>query len=231
LYLENYNLNIENMNTNTNKMCCKVCCDAGKEYNVYTSHRPRDRNGVVVCPTLLEQECRYCFKKGHTPKFCPALQDKEKDKEKRSAKAVRTDAFHRENLSRASMPKMLTNKRVASFAALMDDSDEEEDVSSNDMTSEEFNALVGPFALRSLATELRLPESKKKAKKAPSKKAPAKKTTAKKAPAKKAPAKKASAKKAPAKKAPAKKATAAKKAPAKKATAKKATAKKAPAKK
>ncbi len=125
--LKNYNLNIENMNTNMNKMCCKVCCDAGKEYNVYTSHRPRDRNGVVVCPTLLEQECRYCFKKGHTPKFCPALQDKEKDKEKRSAKAVRTDAFHRENLSRASMPKMLTNKRVASFAALMDDSDEEEE--------------------------------------------------------------------------------------------------------
>jgi hypothetical protein len=104
-----------------------VCCDAGKDYNVYTSHRPRDRKGVVVCPTLLEQECRYCFKKGHTPKFCPALQDKEKDKEKRSAKAVRTDAFHRENVIRASMPKMLPNKRVASFAALMDDSDDEDD--------------------------------------------------------------------------------------------------------
>ena len=108
---------------NANKMCCKVCRDAGKAENVYTGHKTRDMKGVVVCPTLLEQACRYCFEKGHTPKFCPAL----KEKEKRSAKAVRYDTFHRENVIRASMPKMLPAKRAASFAALMDDSDEEED--------------------------------------------------------------------------------------------------------
>ena len=108
---------------NANKMCCKVCRDAGKAENVYTGHKTRDMKGVVVCPTLLEQACRYCFEKGHTPKFCPAL----KEKEKRSAKAVRYDTFHRENVIRSSMPKMLPNKRVASFAALMDDSDDEDD--------------------------------------------------------------------------------------------------------
>ena len=108
---------------NANKMCCKVCRDAGKDENVYTGHRTRDIKGVVICPTLLEQACRYCLEKGHTPKFCPAL----KEKEKRSAKAVRYDTFHRENVIRSSMPKMLPAKRAASFAALMDDSDEEED--------------------------------------------------------------------------------------------------------
>jgi hypothetical protein len=112
------------MNTNVKKIWgCKVCRDAGKDENVYTGHMTRDLTGTVVCPTLLEQECRYCREKGHTPKFCPVLHDKEK----RSAKAVRTDTFHRENVIRASMPKMLPNKRVASFAALVDDSDEEDD--------------------------------------------------------------------------------------------------------
>ena len=111
------------MNTHVKKISgCKVCRDAGKDENVYTGHMTRDRTGTVVCPTLLEQECRYCREKGHTPKFCPVL----KENEKRRAKFVRAE-FHRENVIRASMPKMLPNKRVASFAALMDDSDDEDD--------------------------------------------------------------------------------------------------------
>lgn len=54
-------------------MNCKVCRDAGRPESVYTSHYVKDRIGNVICPTLLNQECRYCFKKGHTVKFCPAV--------------------------------------------------------------------------------------------------------------------------------------------------------------
>jgi hypothetical protein len=53
---------------------CNVCHNAGKPEEVYTSHFVKDKpNGVVVCPTLLNQKCRYCHEKGHTPKHCPKL--------------------------------------------------------------------------------------------------------------------------------------------------------------
>ena len=59
------------------KVFCKFCQDAGKTEKEYTSHslRSRDRNGslVVTCPTILLGECRFCHKKGHTAKYCPAV--------------------------------------------------------------------------------------------------------------------------------------------------------------
>jgi hypothetical protein len=59
---------------------CKVCQDSGKSEKIYTSHYVKDRSGAVICPTLLAQECRYCFKKGHTIKFCKVLEDKKSGK-------------------------------------------------------------------------------------------------------------------------------------------------------
>jgi hypothetical protein len=62
------------------KPYCKVCHDAGKSEKDYTSHFVRSApgpNSKVVCPTLIAQECRYCFKTGHTVKFCPQLKSKE----------------------------------------------------------------------------------------------------------------------------------------------------------
>jgi hypothetical protein len=58
---------------------CKVCQDAGKPETEYKSHFTRetkDKNSTVICPTLLAQECRYCFKNGHTVKYCPSLKQK-----------------------------------------------------------------------------------------------------------------------------------------------------------
>jgi hypothetical protein len=52
---------------------CKFCKDAGKPYEVYTSHFVResaDPNSKIVCPTILAMECRFCFKKGHTISKC-----------------------------------------------------------------------------------------------------------------------------------------------------------------
>ena len=57
------------MNTSSYKTFCKVCQDAGKTEKEYTSHNVRDARGTC-CPTLLAQECRICYKKGHTSKYC-----------------------------------------------------------------------------------------------------------------------------------------------------------------
>ena len=67
----------------TNSPFCPCCKSAGKSKQEYTSHYVKDQpgpNGIVVCPTLLSQECRYCHEKGHTPKFCPVLTNHGKTK-------------------------------------------------------------------------------------------------------------------------------------------------------
>lgn len=53
------------------KTFCKVCQDAAKTEKEYTSHNVRDAKGKTCCPTLLAQECRTCYLKGHTSKYCP----------------------------------------------------------------------------------------------------------------------------------------------------------------
>jgi hypothetical protein len=58
------------------KKFCKVCQDAGKLESEYTSHNVReskDPKSKTLCPTLLAQECRHCFRKGHTVKYCSIL--------------------------------------------------------------------------------------------------------------------------------------------------------------
>ena len=59
------------------KSFCKVCQDAGKPESIYTNHNVRqtqDKNSPVTCPTLLSQECRVCYKRGHSSKYCPLNQ-------------------------------------------------------------------------------------------------------------------------------------------------------------
>ena len=106
--------------TVTKKPFCKVCCDVGKPESVYTSHWVRtlpDRNGksVVTCPTLLETKCRFCSNTGHTTKFCPELQENKKVEERKTKDEVKTK------------PKVQEKKIVTTFAALMYDSDTEDE--------------------------------------------------------------------------------------------------------
>jgi Nanos RNA binding domain len=49
---------------------CKVCLDAGFTERA-TQHWVKNREGKVICPTLLSQKCRYCFENGHTVNYCP----------------------------------------------------------------------------------------------------------------------------------------------------------------
>jgi hypothetical protein len=65
-----------NINSNNKKPYCKVCQDAGKSESEYTSHWVKDLTGKTTCPTLLKTECRFCYKLGHTSKFCKELNKK-----------------------------------------------------------------------------------------------------------------------------------------------------------
>ena len=59
---------------------CKVCYDAGKSKEEYSSHYVKDKpgpHGKVCCPYLLSLTCRYCHKTGHTPNHCPEVKAKE----------------------------------------------------------------------------------------------------------------------------------------------------------
>ena len=63
---------------NQSEFHCQVCQDEGKPLGVYKSHNvrtPRDKYGKykILCPTLLERGCRYCYTKGHVGRFCPVI--------------------------------------------------------------------------------------------------------------------------------------------------------------
>ncbi len=107
----------------TKKPYCKVCFDAGKPESEYSSHWVKslpDRNNktTITCPTLLNTECRFCFKLGHTTKFCPTIERNSKEKE-RAEKKLKVEA---------AKPKVQEKKKITFFDALRDDSDLEEEV-------------------------------------------------------------------------------------------------------
>ena len=100
---------------------CKVCKDAGKSEEMYTSHFVRenpDRSSKVVCPTLLSQNCGHCGVSGHTSGHCKKLKAV-LYKEKCECNAVRR------KITPSSQTKTVRPKN--SFGALESFSDEEEE--------------------------------------------------------------------------------------------------------
>lgn len=105
------------------KPYCKICHDAGKSESEYNSHWVKDLNGKTTCPVLLNTECRYCFKLGHTAKFCDLLTKKNKKMEQKIE--AKKPAIKEEKNTQKSYT---TGTNV--FSSLYnDDSDIEEEVS------------------------------------------------------------------------------------------------------
>ena len=80
--------------SSSSKMYCKVCHDSGKSEAVYTSHFIResvDPNSKVLCPTLLALECRFCFCKGHTVKYCSTLKKRNSERLRNNNKEETTN--------------------------------------------------------------------------------------------------------------------------------------------
>ena len=82
------NTNIMN-NNNNKKPFCKVCKDSRKSEKEYSSHYLKDRDGQVICPTLLNQACLFCNIKGHTKSFCVLAKAQKKKEEVRVAALVK----------------------------------------------------------------------------------------------------------------------------------------------
>jgi hypothetical protein len=113
------------------KKFCRVCFDAAKNEEEYTSHYVKDRpgdDGIVVCPFLLEQECRYCHLTGHTRAYCTKLKRDEKEnvrREKDAARAARTTAYETAEQGLKNTKKQTTQANA--FAWLANDDESESD--------------------------------------------------------------------------------------------------------
>jgi hypothetical protein len=112
-----YTKNTNNTNNNAKKPFCKVCFDAGKTDTAHFVRLNSNPDSPVTCPTLLALQCRYCFKSGHTVKYCSVL--KQNNKEKERARRITT----------VQQPVILpvAKKSTNKFDALMDDSDDEQE--------------------------------------------------------------------------------------------------------
>jgi hypothetical protein len=151
-------------NNSAKKPYCKVCHDAGKSESEYTSHWVKslpDRNGKsnVTCPTLLSNECRYCFKLGHTAKFCPVLVQNKKDKERSERQVTRREE---EAQKKVKVEKL---KPVRGFMALHEDSSdtEEEELKVSTLRNivvEEFPALGAQMKTMAVQLPSVKPEAK-----------------------------------------------------------------------
>jgi len=107
------------------KKFCGVCQKAGRSESEYTSHYTKSvpgPQGVVICPTILNNECSYCYGRGHFKSACPELAAKEK-MQKRSGYQEKN--FHLQK-KKSELPVIPVSR--GGFGALAaSDSDSEED--------------------------------------------------------------------------------------------------------
>ena len=118
---------------------CKVCQDAGKSESEFRSHftrESRDPNSKVICPTLLALECRYCFKNGHTVKYCDVLKKNKQvsNREEKRCIVTKTDT------------KKTQEKKKNVFMSLDIESEDEEQSIKEDI-EEEFPSINSSASL------------------------------------------------------------------------------------
>ena len=107
---------------------CNTCFKAGKSQKEYTSHNTKEKRGhnvVVVCPVILQTECRACHKMGHwaSPKFCPLLKQRERQNKYQTNK-YQTNNHSELNNKPSNTVKEVKNTRNTNMFAALNDSDE-----------------------------------------------------------------------------------------------------------
>ena len=115
------------------KKFCGVCQKAGLSEKEYTSHFTKSvpgPTGTVICPTILNNECSFCFKLGHFKSACPAIAERNRIQNNNLFEGKRQQ-------ERATIPKNVqknVQKKTVSFnrggfGILEDYSDDEEPIS------------------------------------------------------------------------------------------------------
>jgi hypothetical protein len=142
--------NNNNKKVAAKKPFCKVCHDAGKTEAEYTSHFVRslpDFNGntKVTCPVLAATECRYCYKMGHTTKFCPVIEENNKRAKKEKSMSIQAHKYEQRSAAKMVSAPMGEKKYGGAFAAFGDESDDEKPETKQVVVEavDEFPALVG----------------------------------------------------------------------------------------
>ena len=106
----------------TVKKFCGVCHKAGLSERDYTSHYTKSTpgpQGIVICPTILNNECSFCFQLGHFKSACPAIAAKEKHFKKIAYEERRSTT------TAATTNTVKKSSAINRYDALRDDSDEE----------------------------------------------------------------------------------------------------------
>jgi len=142
--------NNNNKKVAAKKPFCKVCHDAGKTEAEYTSHFVRslpDFNGntKVTCPVLAATECRYCYKMGHTTKFCPVIEENNKRAKKEKSMSIQAHKYEQRSAAKMVSAPIVEKKYGGAFAAFGDESDDEKPETKQVVVEavDEFPALVG----------------------------------------------------------------------------------------
>jgi len=100
---------------------CKVCYDAGLPVADYTDHFVKDQpgpGGKVVCPTLLNQNCRICKKPGHTSTYCSQYRSRRDDRRDEPTRYIEREQPRRDDRR--------DDRRDLSFNRLREDTERQE---------------------------------------------------------------------------------------------------------
>lgn len=112
---------------------CRVCFDAGKSIDMYTSHRVKEMVGgrTIICPTLMTTECQQCHRTGHTVSHCP-----EKKNQMAHSHSVSTEPIVDKKVKTAKTTKTvatpISSNGKSMFSALADSSDSDSDCDSEE---------------------------------------------------------------------------------------------------
>ena len=115
------------------KKFCGVCQKAGLSEREYTSHFTKSTpgpQGIVTCPTILNNECSFCFKKGHFKNSCPVIAERERARKACEIEENRSNSKNEQpRKTYASAPVASVQDKHGGFSALRDlDSDSGDDV-------------------------------------------------------------------------------------------------------
>ena len=122
---------VKRTNANNARPFCGVCQKAGKPESVFRGHFTKSKpgaDGVVICPTILSIECRFCHEKGHSAseEHCPTLREKmlRKKEWEREDRIQEREMKKKEEKKVVLEKKSVTNNR---FSEAFDDSDDDEE--------------------------------------------------------------------------------------------------------
>jgi len=132
-------------NDKNQKKFCGVCHKSGLSEKEYTSHFTKSTpgpTGTVICPTILNNECSFCFQFGHFKSGCPSLAERNRSDKKR----VFEEKCEQKKQVPVAIPVAAPLNR-GGFAILDSDSDNE----STPVVKEEWPSLSTAKTIRSVS--------------------------------------------------------------------------------